>query len=239
MKNELVIKEKTEFNTNTKKKSIKKIIFLILAFVFVFGIGGIGGFVLGKRAEIKKQNESAKVAGANDQNQQPEELKASPDVTQTEAYAEYTVQDGDTLFKIGLKFNMPWTDIAKVNNLSENSVIKTGMVLKIPNLDTTSDAGLEQKTFTIDQTTAQASQDKVNNNEETWRLDPVSVAKKETNGVLGISENDVFNLKSKNFTSGEAIVEITVGTQIYQAVLIQPVDKGPNGIWVAQSVKRI
>jgi hypothetical protein len=236
MKNELVIKEKTELNPSSRGKSAKKIILTILLFILIFGIGSGAGYFYGKKKQKALDTPPAQVEGATDQSQPTEQIQDSAQADTN--FTDYTVLDGDTLFKIGLKFNMPWTQIAKDNNLSENSVIKTGMILKIANPNSSTSTGTE-KTFTIDQTLAQQNQDKVNQNQETWLLDPVSVAKKDANGVFGITDTDSFNLKSKNITSGEAIVEITHSADIYQATLTQPVDKGPNGIWAVKTIKKI
>ena len=45
---------------------------------------------------------------------------------------EYTVRSGDTLFSIGLQFNVPWPDIAARNGLKDPYVIHIGDVLIIP-----------------------------------------------------------------------------------------------------------
>src|SRR5262249_58803418 len=45
---------------------------------------------------------------------------------------EYTVKSGDTLFSIGLQFNVPWPDIATRNGLTDPYVIHIGDVLIIP-----------------------------------------------------------------------------------------------------------
>jgi len=45
---------------------------------------------------------------------------------------EYTVQSGDTLFSIGLQFNVAWPDIAARNGLQDPYVIHVGDVLIIP-----------------------------------------------------------------------------------------------------------
>jgi LysM repeat protein len=46
--------------------------------------------------------------------------------------ASYTVQPGDTLYKIGLKYNMVWTKIAAANNIADGNKIFAGQVLCIP-----------------------------------------------------------------------------------------------------------
>jgi LysM repeat protein len=44
----------------------------------------------------------------------------------------YTVQPGDTLSGIVVRFHVKWQDIAKANRLTEQSVLKIGLALRIP-----------------------------------------------------------------------------------------------------------
>lgn len=44
----------------------------------------------------------------------------------------YTVEKGDTLYKISRKFNVPVADLIDTNNISNPNVIKEGTVLSIP-----------------------------------------------------------------------------------------------------------
>lgn len=46
--------------------------------------------------------------------------------------AAYTVQSGDTLFRIGLKFNVSVSDLVTFNQLSNKNLIVVGQVLQIP-----------------------------------------------------------------------------------------------------------
>jgi LysM repeat protein len=62
-------------------------------------------------------------------------LGASDTKTQNETavnFIEYKIQNGDTLFNISQKFNINWTTIASINNLSSPFSIKPGQILKIP-----------------------------------------------------------------------------------------------------------
>jgi putative chitinase len=45
---------------------------------------------------------------------------------------EYTVKSGDTLFSIGLQFDVPWPNIAERNGLKDPYVIHIGDLLIIP-----------------------------------------------------------------------------------------------------------
>jgi uncharacterized protein YgiM (DUF1202 family) len=46
--------------------------------------------------------------------------------------AYHTVQRGETLYKIGLKYNLTWDKIAKANNIANPNKIYAGQVLCIP-----------------------------------------------------------------------------------------------------------
>lgn len=45
---------------------------------------------------------------------------------------DYTVRPGDTLLAIGLRYGMPWEDVAAANGLNETSLLQIGQVLRIP-----------------------------------------------------------------------------------------------------------
>ena len=173
-----------------------------------------------------------------EENQEDESGEESESVEGEEsAETTYTVQAGETLFTIGLKFNTPWTKIAEANGLTEDSVIMAGQVLKIPGVSSSNSS--ESKTFTIDRAAAEKIQSQVDSGQNLWYLDPVSVAKEEIPPTYSISKNDRFELKSKNTAEGIAMVEIIHDTKVYQAKLIQPVKKGSDGIWATESISRI
>lgn len=47
-------------------------------------------------------------------------------------YSTHTVQDGDTLWNIAIKYGIPYSELLEVNSLSESSYVYTGMKLTIP-----------------------------------------------------------------------------------------------------------
>lgn len=59
----------------------------------------------------------------------PKELE---DLVIKNSTTNYIVVEGDTLTKIGLKYKVPWSEIAEKNNINNSDVIRTGMILKIP-----------------------------------------------------------------------------------------------------------
>ncbi len=228
------MKEKINQKLKSGPRGLALMIFLFVL-IFVVGSGaGLGtGYYLGK-------NKTQPVEEVpEEQNQETEEDSEQEDATGSEETAEetYTVQAGDTLFAIGLKFNTPWTEIAEANGLTEDSVIVEGQVLKIPGLS--SSTPLESKSFNINQTEAEKIQSQVDSGQLLWYLDPVSVAKEEVPPTYSISKNDRFSLKSKSTAEGIAIVEVIHDTKVYQIKLIQPVKKGSDGIWATESVSRM
>lgn len=56
--------------------------------------------------------------------------KAEQNITQ---YDYYTVQKGDSLYQIGLKYNVTANELKKINNLS-NNLLKIGQKLKVPRI---------------------------------------------------------------------------------------------------------
>lgn len=62
---------------------------------------------------------------------------AAPVAAANDCQAQYTVQRGDTLYKIGLKYNMTWDRIAKANNIAGEKIY-AGQVLCIPQPRTSS-----------------------------------------------------------------------------------------------------
>jgi nucleoid-associated protein YgaU len=69
---------------------------------------------------------------------QPSESQANPSVLGAEddssqVFTTYTVAKGDTVFNIAQKYEMNWTTLATINNLSAPFTLKVGQTLKIPN----------------------------------------------------------------------------------------------------------
>ncbi len=65
---------------------------------------------------------------------QPASVTSPPAVQPTDPMTgqSYTVQPGDTLFSLGLRFRVPWEAIAEVNGLTERSLLQVGQTLRIP-----------------------------------------------------------------------------------------------------------
>jgi LysM repeat protein len=56
---------------------------------------------------------------------------ASP-AAAAECRAYHTVKSGETLYRIGLKYNLTWDKIAQANNIKDGNKIQAGQVLCIP-----------------------------------------------------------------------------------------------------------
>lgn len=54
---------------------------------------------------------------------------------QTDGPAEYTIQEGDTLYAIAIRFNVSQQDLMDANQLTGESILSTGARIKIPGLD--------------------------------------------------------------------------------------------------------
>ena len=55
--------------------------------------------------------------------------------------ADYTIQPGDTLLSIGLRYNVEWPVIAAANDLSAASLLQIGQVIRLPGIDTIESSG--------------------------------------------------------------------------------------------------
>ena len=100
--------------------------------------------ILAKRNEIKSLQEkinnsqvkSLSNSVSDDQKTSPTSAITNSDSSDsTNQDEEYIVQDKDTLFTIGLKFDLTWEKIALANNLEENTKLYIGQKLKIPKAD--------------------------------------------------------------------------------------------------------
>lgn len=212
----------------------KLLVFLfILLFLAGAGLGTGGGFLLGKKQASKNASQNQTQNSSDSKNPQNQ---IQPTATQEGTEETYTVQPGDTLFTIGLKFSLPWTEIAEYNGLTEDSVIKAGDVLKIPDTKSTTN---EMKKFNVDKNEMTRLQAQIDLGNQTWLLDPVAVAKNKVPPTYSLESSDQYTLKSKNEAVGIAIVEVVHETKIYEIKLIQPVKKGSSGIWAVEYLKRI
>lgn len=78
--------------------------------------------------------DTADEAATDSAEQDTEETVATTD---TAVPATHTVAVGENLFRIGLKYNLPWVDIANENNLANPHILSVGQELKLPGATTT------------------------------------------------------------------------------------------------------
>ncbi|MFA6423272.1 MAG: LysM domain-containing protein [Patescibacteria group bacterium] len=149
----------------------------------------------------------------------------------------YQVKSGETLYPIGLKFNLDWNYIARANGLEDSNSIKANSVLVIPIYDT--DSKKLSVNYSVDQAKADELQKNISTGKETWRLDPIEVAKKESYPCFGFSSNDTYTLASKSEEKGIAQISVVKNNISYEIGLTEPATKGADGIWTISYIKEI
>lgn len=157
----------------------------------------------------------------------------------TTAAETYTVVSGDTLYPIGLKYNLAWQRIAETNGLAEPFTLTIGQVLMIPTVDVKT--SVYELRFSTDIEKATTAQTNANSGQDTWRLDPVLSAEAELSSAFGLTTADDYRLVSRDDQAGLAQVLATrlVDNQTYSYAisLIQPVTKGKLGIWALEKIQ--
>jgi len=229
--------EAEEIKSEPVKNRFK--LFLIIIFCFVIGMSCFAfGYYYGKGKGINIGYYQANLKNVSDNQENSSSLKTSTSQANNEkaGQKEYIVKAGDTLFSIGLKYDMPWTEIAEANGLSEDSVITEGQKIKIPTVAGANNSS-DFKEFTLTDGQIEIFQKEADKGINLWRLDPIEVSKKIIPDNFGISNIDVYSLISKNNISGSATVEINHEGKLYEAELSQPGKKGTNGIWIVNYVK--
>lgn len=143
----------------------------------------------------------------------------------------HTVAEGDTLFPIGVQYNVNWERIAEANALKDPYPLSIGQTLIIPKVD----AGAVVVEYTLDTDRATRAQSQVTAGQTKWRTDPVTTAQLELRGAYGIIGSDAFEEIAQDRTSGKASVRVTHltdgQTEEFIVELSQPLTKGADGIW--------
>ncbi|MFA6082036.1 MAG: LysM peptidoglycan-binding domain-containing protein [Patescibacteria group bacterium] len=163
--------------------------------------------------------------------------------TPTDVNEIYTVKQGDSLYTIGKQYNIQWTVLAKINGLEETSVLKVGDKLKIPtaNENATVQATTDTVRSTQEETDGLASAQQyadAGTGQLAYRLNPVMVV--EQSPLLAkysFSSNDLYVLKSKDISTGVAVVEVTHLGKLHTVTLhaYQP-NKGEKTVWTPVTV---
>ena len=87
--------------------------------------------------------------------------------------------------------------------------------------------------FFVSEERAQALQERVNAGEETWRKDPLEVARRES-PARGLQPN--LDYKLSRSKQGYQLVEVEYEDNVYVISLYQPEIKGEEGVWVIDSI---
>ena len=87
-------------------------------------------FVLAIKGAFKANKEESTTVDTN--KTIPGEIEEVKIESQIKEETTYTVDSGDTLYSIGIKFGIDWEKIAEVNNLEKPYTLSTGQELKIP-----------------------------------------------------------------------------------------------------------
>ncbi|MDO8471690.1 MAG: LysM peptidoglycan-binding domain-containing protein [bacterium] len=158
-------------------------------------------------------------------------------LTDGAATVTHNVTDGETLFLIGLKYDVLWTTIASANAITENTPLKTGMKLIIP-LNKNGQV-TKTETLNISADDGQKTQTVVNHGEQTWRKDVLEVVRRTMPVDYHLINDDPLSMTAQDKSAGTATVEVQHGTQKFIVELIQPQDKGDNGIWYIAKISNL
>jgi len=151
------------------------------------------------------------------------------------ATIKHKVQAGETLFLVGLKYDVLWTTIAETNNLSEDSALIEGQELIIP---INEDGNItKEESLNINEEDVKKTQALVAKGEMSWRTDPVEVLKRTAPLDYHLKNSDIFTLIELNKDEGKAIIEVLHDNQKLIVNLVQPLEKGDNGVWYIINIK--
>lgn len=206
--------------------------------VFLYALLVLIGFGLGfgtTKLNVSKKTPESNSSFLTDLTEPTQLSKKEEKSTEKNDYQTYVVQPGDTLFGISTKLNVSMDELASLNGITDVNQIKVGQTLKIPGTKTATSGQIQ-----IDLARMKELQDLVNQGNQPWRLDPVEVVKADAPASYQFSALDTYNLKSKDDVTGDAVVEVIKTkdskTYIYEVSLIQPIEKGPKGIWAISSI---
>jgi len=85
-----------------------------------------------EEAPAVEETTTEEEAPAMEETTPAEEVPAVEEAPTEEEAETYTIQYGDNLYRIGLKYDMPWEKIAEANGISNPDVIIAGEELTIP-----------------------------------------------------------------------------------------------------------
>lgn len=232
-------------------KGIKVLITALL--VLVGGLAGVSGFLYAKNLNLQKSKTDTSTTadtsatakkittdsatGANGQTSTA--ATASSAVTEPAPAGNrpsapsdtYTIQQGETLFSIGKKLDVNWTQLAEANGITDANKIKAGQVLVVPKNN--------QVNFTVNSAKAAELQKAADTGKYAFRLSALDTAKSDSPSVYGLATTDTFKETKVDATAGSATITATHESKIYDIKLTQPATKGEKGIWAIESIKPV
>lgn len=118
-RNKVQLSPRLKLGVGRSAGTINIIEYLSVAFLLIgAGLAIRAGYMVFHKAST---NDSPQVLGAQITSNEPAKL-----------FREHKVAKGETVFTIGQKYNIDWTVIATINNLTPPFNLKTNQVLKIP-----------------------------------------------------------------------------------------------------------
>lgn len=231
--------------------------YLVLTFVASFGAAMGAGYFMGanhqrNKTVVRNITEVAPKTNAADHST-PADVDSSPISSTTidnnsplnseaTSDATYIIKKGDTLYSIGLQYKIDWPALAKFNDLTDQSVLKEGQVLKIPSETEAKTA--QAREYVVpenaeEKTSLQTAQDYATNGtgQLAYRLVPAQVVQQSLLlSRFSFSNDDLFIEKSKDYSKGDAVVEVTHAAKLYNVYLSQPLTKGEKGVWTPTKV---
>lgn len=139
-----------------------------------------------------------------------------------------TVEKDETLFAIGQKVGVSWTELANVNGIDANK-IKAGDIIVVPKNN--------QVSYTVNSDKVSALQKEADSGKSTYRFSALDTAKSDISPIYGLVPTDVFTQTKIDNTSGTAEILAKKGDKTYTISLSQPGTKGAKGIWAIISIK--
>lgn len=145
----------------------------------------------------------------------------------------YVVKKGETLYPIGLKLNISWELLARVNGLADPNKLREGDVLVIPTVDDKTKK--VTVSFMVAQDKAKTWQTKVDGGANPERKNPVETTRLDMPPLFGITNTTKMGLSDSTPDTVKVLVSATGGDLI--VTLTQPVTKGDQGIWAITEIQ--
>ncbi|GEM_PF-3293868 len=224
------------------KKSCITLIFFASIIYGAYSLGfsrGSGDNQLPKKDEVAVSNfddSQQQVQGQTQTNESVPEIINEEPQKNSQGNITHTVQAGETLFLIGLKYDVLWTTIAQANGLDENSALIEGQKIVVP---LNSEGNIEkEESLNINEEDARNTQRLVGSGELAWRRDPLEVLRRTAPVDYHLQNSYIYTLVELDKDQGKAIIEVLHDDQKYIFELVQPVEKGDNGVWYILKIKQ-